>query len=89
MEHLPFKHLLYMANLIPRLRFELLKTVLVAVKEHRGRYYQKAIPVGELDLKLVHTTIDDDNGDDVDDVDDVDNDNNDDEVDDEDKHVQE
>ena len=59
------------------------------MKGHRGRYYQKAIPVGELDLKLVHTTIDDDNGDDVDDVDDVDNDNNDDEVDDEDKDVQE
>ena len=59
-----------MANLRRRLRFELLKTVLIAVRGHRGRYYQKAIPVDELDLNLVHTANDEDNGDDVDDVDD-------------------
>ena len=47
-----------MANLRQRLRVELLKskTVLIAVRGHRGRYYQKAIPVDELDLNLVHTT---------------------------------
>ena len=56
---------LVMANLRRRLRFELLKTVLVAVRGHRGRYYQKAIPVDELDLNLVHTTNDEENGDDV------------------------
>ena len=61
---------LVMANLRRRLRFELLKTVLIAVRGHRGRYYQKAIPVDELDLNLVHTTNDEDNGDDVDNVDD-------------------
>ena len=49
---------------VPRQRFELLKTVLVAVRGHRGRYYQKAIPVAvdEFDINLVHTTNDDDNG---------------------------
>ena len=63
-----------MANLRQRLRVELLKskTVLIAVRGHRGRYYQKAIPVDVLDLNLVHTTNDEDNGDDVDDVEDVD-----------------
>ena len=70
---------LVMANLRRRLRFELLKTVLIAVRGHRGRYYQKAIPVDELDLNLVHTTNDEDNGDDVDDVDD-DNDEDDEDV---------
>ena len=54
-----------MANLRRRLRFELLKTVLVAVRGHRGSYNQKAIPVDELDLNLVHTTNDKENGDDV------------------------
>ena len=50
-------------------RFELLKTALVDVRGHRGRYYQKAILVDELDLNnLVHTTNNKDNGDDVDDV---------------------
>ena len=79
-----------MANLRRRLKFELLKTVLIAVRGHRGRYYQKAIPVDELDLNLVHTTNDEDNGDDVDDVDDdndeddVDDDNDEDDEDDED-----
>ena len=46
------------------------KTVLIAVREHRGRYYEKAIPVDELDLNLAHTTNDEDRGDDVDDEDD-------------------
>ena len=61
---------LIMANLRRRLRFELLKTVLIAVRGHRGRYYEKAIPVDELDLNLAHTTNDEDRGDDVDDEDD-------------------
>ena len=38
------------------------------MRGHHGRYYQKAIPVNELDLNLVHTTNDEDNGDDVDDI---------------------
>ena len=59
---------LVMAYLRRRLRFELLKTVLVAVRGHRGRYFQKAIPVDELDLNLAHKTDDEENGDDVDDV---------------------
>ena len=80
---------LVMANLRRRLRFELLKAVLVAVRGHRGRYYQKAISVDELDLNLVHTTNDEENGDDVDDVVDVDDDDDDDEVDDEDEDVEE
>ena len=50
---------LVMAYLRRRLRFELLKTVLVAVRGHRRPYYQKAIPVDELDLNLVRTTNDD------------------------------
>ena len=49
---------------------ELLKTVLIAVRGHRGRYYEKAIPVDELDLNLAHTTNDENRGDDVDDEDD-------------------
>ena len=58
------------------------------MRGHRGRYYQKAIPVDELDLNLVHTTNDEENGDDVNDVEDVDEDvdeDDDDEVDDEDE----
>ena len=54
-----------MANLRRRLRFELLKTVLIAVRGHRGRYYEKAIPVDELDLNLAHTTNDKDRGENV------------------------
>ena len=46
-----------MVNLRQRLRFELLKTQLVAVRGHCGHYYQKVIPVDELDLNLVHSTI--------------------------------
>ena len=72
---------LVMANLRRRLGFELFKTVLVAVRGNRGRYDQKAIPVDELDLNLVHTTNDEDDVDDVDDDDD--------EVDDEDEDVEE
>ena len=56
-----------MANLRRRLWFELLKTVLIAVRGHKGRYYEKPIPVDELDLNLAHTTNDEDRGDDVDD----------------------
>jgi len=63
---------LIMANLRRRLRFELLKTVLIAVRGHRGRYYEKAIPVDELDLNLAHTTNDEDWGDDVDEEDEED-----------------
>ena len=59
------------------------------MRGHRGRYYQKAIPVDEQDLNLVHTTNDEENGDDVDDVEDVDDDDDDDEVDDEDEDVEE
>ena len=80
---------LVMANLRWRLRFELLKTVLVTVRGHRGRYYQKAIPVDEIDLNLAHTTNDEENGDDVDDVEYVDDDDDDDEVDDDDEDVEE
>ena len=47
------------------------------MRGHRGRYYQKAIPVDELDLNLVHTTNDEENGDDVNDVEDVDEDDDD------------
>ena len=72
-----------MTNLRRRLSFELLKTV--AYRGHRGRYYQKAIPVDELDLNLVHTTNDEDNGDDVDDVYGLEDDDDDDKVDDEDE----
>ena len=54
------------------------------MRGHRGRYYQKAIPVDEQDLNLVHTTNDEENGDDVNDVEDVDEED-DDEVDDEDE----
>ena len=42
------------------------------MREHRGRYYEKAIPVDELDLILAHTTNDEDWGDDIDDEDDED-----------------
>ena len=58
-----------LANLRYCLGFGLLKTVLIAVRGHRGRYYEKAIPVDELDLNLAHTTNDEDRGDDVDDKD--------------------
>ena len=51
---------LIVANLRHRLRFELLKTLLIAVTGHRGRYYEKAIPVDKLDLNLAHTTDDED-----------------------------
>ena len=61
---------LIMANLRRHLRFELLTTVLIAVRGHRGGYYEKAIPVDKLDLNLAHTTNDEDRGDDVNDEDD-------------------
>jgi len=50
---------LVIANLRRRLRFELLKTILIAVRGHRGRFYQKALPIDELDLNLVRNTNDD------------------------------
>ena len=31
-----------------------------SVRGHRGRYYEKAIPVDKLDLNLAHTTNDED-----------------------------
>jgi len=65
-----FSHV--MANLRRRLRFELLKCVLIAVRGHRGRYYQRALPVDELDVNLIDN--DDDEEDDVDDDEDVDED---------------
>ena len=80
---------LVMANFRRRLRFELLKTVLIAVRGHRGRYYRKAIPFDELDLNLVHTTNDEDNGDDVDDVDDDNDEDDEDDEDVEDEDVEE
>ena len=43
------------------------------MRGHRGRYYQKAVPVGELDLNLVLTANDEDKGDAIDDDDDNDN----------------
>ena len=39
------------------------KVIRIAVRGHRGRYYQRALPVDELDVNL----IDDDEEDDVDD----------------------
>ena len=43
-----------------RLRFELLKATLIAVRGHRGRYYQKALPIEEQDLNLVEEASNDD-----------------------------
>ena len=42
-----------MASIRRRLRFELLKATLIAICEHRGRYYQKAVPLEEQDTNLV------------------------------------
>ena len=78
-----FSHV--MGNLRRRLRFELLKTVLVAVRGHRGRYYQRALPVDELDVNLIDNPDhedddrDDDRGDDRIDDDGVDDDGRDEE----------
>ena len=57
---------LIMTNLKRRLRFELHKAVLIAVRGHKVQYYQKAIPVDELDLNCAHTTNDKDKDNDVD-----------------------
>ena len=35
------------------LRFELLKSTIIAVRGHRGKYYEKALPIEELDNNLV------------------------------------
>jgi len=42
-----------MASIRRRLRFELLMATLIAIREHRGRYYQKALPLEEQDINLV------------------------------------
>ena len=49
-----------MAFIRRRLRFELLKATLIAVRGHRGRYYQKALPIEEQDLNLVEEASNDD-----------------------------
>ena len=49
-----------MASIRRRLRFELLKATLIAVRGHRGRYYQKALPIEEQDLNLVEEASNDD-----------------------------
>ena len=49
-----------MASIRRRLRFELLKATLIAVRGHRGRYYQKALPIEEQDLNLVEEANTDD-----------------------------
>ena len=49
-----------MASNRRRLRFELLKATLIAVRGHRGRYYQKALPIEEQDLILVEQASNDD-----------------------------
>ena len=36
-----------------RLRFELLRTTLIAIRGHRGRYYERPINMDELDLNLI------------------------------------
>jgi len=49
-----------MASIRRRLRFELLKATLIAVRGHRGRYYQKALPIEEQDINLVEEASNDD-----------------------------
>ena len=49
-----------MASIRRQLRFELLKATLIAVnavRGHRGRYYQKALPIEEEYLNLVEDLI--------------------------------
>ena len=36
-----------------RLRFELLKTTLISIRGHRGRFYQRPIDLDEMDLNLI------------------------------------
>ena len=36
-----------------RMRFELLRTCLIAIRGHRGRFYQRPLDVEEMDLNLI------------------------------------
>ena len=49
-----------MAYIRRTLRFELLKATLIAVRGHRGKYYEKALPIEELDINLVEEASNDD-----------------------------
>ena len=49
-----------MASIRRRLHFELLKATLIAIRGHRGRYYQKALPLEEQDINLVEEASNDD-----------------------------
>ena len=49
-----------MASIRRRLPFELLKATLIAVRGHRGRYCQKALPIEEQYLNLVDEASNDD-----------------------------
>ena len=49
-----------MAYIRRTLRFELLKATLIAVRGHRGKYYEKALPIEELDINLVEEASTDD-----------------------------
>ena len=49
-----------MAYIRRTLRFELLKATLIAVQGHRGKYYEKALPIEELDVNLVEEASNDD-----------------------------
>ena len=42
-----------MAYIRRTLCFELQKATLMAVRGHRGKYYEKALPIEELDINLV------------------------------------
>ena len=49
-----------MAYIRRTLRFELLKATLIAVRGHRGKYYEKALPIEEPDINLVEEASNDD-----------------------------
>ena len=44
---------LSLSNFRRALRFELLKSTIIAVRGHRGKYYEKALPIEELDNNLL------------------------------------
>ena len=44
-----------MAYIRQRLRFELLKATLTAVRGHRGRFYERVLPLEEQDINLIET----------------------------------
>ena len=50
----------FMAFIRRRLCLELLMATLIAVRGHRGRYYQKPLPIEEQDLNLVEEANTDD-----------------------------